>query len=183
MQKTRTFRIASSPEAKKTLSPQGAWLSKNGAFVAWHPRTNSRRRSTRLQRTNPGDHHAPYGLWIRQFGSPEHHAMLSDWPLPSPRRWLQYINESARMFRMDEILSFMAIVGAICASTFYYPRKWLIGSLQPESGSRFMAFVHDIAVTSSNNHHLSLDWNIWHPRSSSSDCFVVFLGDVLSASF
>ena len=27
--------------------------------------------------------------WIDQFGSPEHHAMLSGWPLPCPRRWLR----------------------------------------------------------------------------------------------
>lgn len=32
-------------------------------------------------------------LWIHQFGSPEHHQMLSDWPLPRPRRWLRYVNE------------------------------------------------------------------------------------------
>ena len=32
-------------------------------------------------------------LWIRQFGSREHHAMLSDWPIPRPRKWLQYIGE------------------------------------------------------------------------------------------
>ena len=32
-------------------------------------------------------------LWIRQFGAPEHRAMLSRWPLPRPRRWLQYVNQ------------------------------------------------------------------------------------------
>ena len=28
-----------------------------------------------------------------QFGAPEHHAMLSSWPLPRPRKWVQYVNE------------------------------------------------------------------------------------------
>ncbi len=32
-------------------------------------------------------------LWIRQFGSPEHRDMLSEWPLPRPRKWLQYVHE------------------------------------------------------------------------------------------
>jgi putative transposase len=32
--------------------------------------------------------------WIGEFGSPEHHAMLSRWPLPRPRNWLQYVNEA-----------------------------------------------------------------------------------------
>jgi putative transposase len=36
----------------------------------------------------------PYGsLWIHQQGSAEHRAMLSAWPLPRPRKWLQYVNE------------------------------------------------------------------------------------------
>ena len=36
----------------------------------------------------------PYGsLWIRQHGSAEHRAMISEWPLPRPRKWLQYVNE------------------------------------------------------------------------------------------
>lgn len=33
-------------------------------------------------------------LWIRTYGTPEHRAMLSDWPLPRPRKWLQYVNEA-----------------------------------------------------------------------------------------
>ena len=32
-------------------------------------------------------------LWIRRFGTPEHRAMLARWPLPRPRKWLQYVNE------------------------------------------------------------------------------------------
>ena len=32
-------------------------------------------------------------LWTRQFGSPEHRDMLSEWPLLRPRKWLQYVNE------------------------------------------------------------------------------------------
>ena len=34
-------------------------------------------------------------LWIRQFGSPEHRAMLTRWPIPKPRKWLQYVNKPA----------------------------------------------------------------------------------------
>ena len=34
-------------------------------------------------------------LWIRQHGSAEHRAMLSKWPVPHPRKWLQYVNEPA----------------------------------------------------------------------------------------
>ncbi len=32
-------------------------------------------------------------LWIRQFGTSEHRAMLSPWPLPRPRKWLRYVND------------------------------------------------------------------------------------------
>lgn len=32
-------------------------------------------------------------LWINQFGTAEHKAMLSHWPLPRPRKWLAYVNE------------------------------------------------------------------------------------------
>ena len=36
----------------------------------------------------------PYGsLWIRQHGTAEHRAMISEWPVPRPRKWLQYVNE------------------------------------------------------------------------------------------
>ncbi len=31
-------------------------------------------------------------LWIDQFGSAEHRGMLTRWPLPRPRKWLQYVN-------------------------------------------------------------------------------------------
>ena len=35
----------------------------------------------------------PFGsLWINEFGSREHRAMLSRWPLPRPRQWAQYVN-------------------------------------------------------------------------------------------
>lgn len=34
-------------------------------------------------------------LWIRQFGSAEHRAMLDKWPIPKPRKWLQYVNKPA----------------------------------------------------------------------------------------
>jgi len=46
----------------------------------------------------------PWGsLWIRQFGSPKHHAMLSGWPLPRPRKWLQYINEPETESELEAI--------------------------------------------------------------------------------
>ena len=32
-------------------------------------------------------------LWIRHQGSAEHRELLSDWPLPRPRQWLQYVNQ------------------------------------------------------------------------------------------
>ncbi|MDA1049089.1 MAG: transposase [Planctomycetota bacterium] len=36
----------------------------------------------------------PYGsLWIRQHGTAEHRAMISEWPFPRPRNWLRYVNE------------------------------------------------------------------------------------------
>ena len=34
-------------------------------------------------------------LWTRQYGLAEHRAMLSDWPMPRSRRWVQYVNEPA----------------------------------------------------------------------------------------
>jgi len=34
-------------------------------------------------------------LWIRQFGSAEHQSMLTKWPIPKPRKWLQYVNKPA----------------------------------------------------------------------------------------
>ena len=38
----------------------------------------------------------PWGsLWIRQFGSAERRAMLSDWPMPRPRSWVDYVNQPA----------------------------------------------------------------------------------------
>ena len=38
----------------------------------------------------------PWGsAWIQKFGTAEHRAMISDWPLPRPRKWLQYVNEPA----------------------------------------------------------------------------------------
>ena len=37
-----------------------------------------------------------YGsLWINQFGTAKHKAMLSKWPLPRPRKWVAYVNEPA----------------------------------------------------------------------------------------
>ena len=37
----------------------------------------------------------PFGsLWIRQYGSAEHRSMISAWPLPRPRKWLQYVNKA-----------------------------------------------------------------------------------------
>jgi putative transposase len=32
-------------------------------------------------------------LWRRLHGTPEEQALLSDWPLPQPRAWKQYINQ------------------------------------------------------------------------------------------
>ncbi len=38
----------------------------------------------------------PWGSgWISKYGTAEHRAMISDWPLPRPRKWLQYVNEPA----------------------------------------------------------------------------------------
>jgi len=38
----------------------------------------------------------PWGsAWIRKYGTSEHRAMISDWPLPRPRKWLKYVNEPA----------------------------------------------------------------------------------------
>ncbi len=34
-------------------------------------------------------------LWIRQFGGVEYQAMLTKWPIPKPRKWLEYVNEPA----------------------------------------------------------------------------------------
>ncbi len=42
-------------------------------------------------------------LWILQIGSREHHAMLSDWPLPRPRKWLQYIGEPETEAELEAI--------------------------------------------------------------------------------
>ena len=45
-----------------------------------------------------------YGsLWINQFGTAEHQAMLSAWPLPRPRKWLDYVNEPASEKELEEI--------------------------------------------------------------------------------
>ena len=36
----------------------------------------------------------PYGsLWISQHGIAENRKLLADWPLPRPRKWLEYVNE------------------------------------------------------------------------------------------
>jgi putative transposase len=36
----------------------------------------------------------PFGsLWIHHQGSMEDRALLSPWPLPRPRKWLEYVNE------------------------------------------------------------------------------------------
>jgi putative transposase len=32
-------------------------------------------------------------LWRRTRGAPEERAMLSNWPLPEPKSWLQYVNQ------------------------------------------------------------------------------------------
>ncbi len=46
----------------------------------------------------------PWGsLWIRQFGAAEHRAMLSDWPMPRPRSWVQYVNQPASNAELDAI--------------------------------------------------------------------------------
>jgi putative transposase len=38
----------------------------------------------------------PYGsLWIGQHGTAEHRDLLSAWPMPRPRKWLEYVNEPA----------------------------------------------------------------------------------------
>ena len=33
-------------------------------------------------------------LWRRLNGTPEQRKILSDWPLPRPRSWLQYVNQA-----------------------------------------------------------------------------------------
>ena len=46
----------------------------------------------------------PWGsLWIRQFGSPEHRAMLSDWPIRRPSKWVQYVNEPASEAELEAL--------------------------------------------------------------------------------
>ena len=40
---------------------------------------------------------------VRQFGSAEHRAMLSDWPLPRPRKWVQYVNQPASDAELEAI--------------------------------------------------------------------------------
>jgi len=42
-------------------------------------------------------------LWIRQFGSAEHHEMLSDWPVARPRRWLQYLGEPESKAELESL--------------------------------------------------------------------------------
>lgn len=42
-------------------------------------------------------------LWIRQFGSPEHRAMLSGWPVSRPRNWRQYVNEPETEAELEAI--------------------------------------------------------------------------------
>ena len=38
----------------------------------------------------------PWGsAWILKYGTAEHRAMISNWPLPRPRKWLKYVNEPA----------------------------------------------------------------------------------------
>lgn len=38
----------------------------------------------------------PYSsLWILQHGTAEDRKLLSDWPMPRPRKWQQYVNEPA----------------------------------------------------------------------------------------
>jgi putative transposase len=32
-------------------------------------------------------------LWLRTQGSPEQRAMLSDWPIPLPRQWIEHVNQ------------------------------------------------------------------------------------------
>ncbi|MDH3718849.1 MAG: transposase [Planctomycetota bacterium] len=31
-------------------------------------------------------------LWIRKFGSAQHRRLLSPWPVPSPRNWVEHVN-------------------------------------------------------------------------------------------
>ncbi len=34
------------------------------------------------------------GLWIRQYGDRDHRRLLSPWPIPRSRHWLEYVNEA-----------------------------------------------------------------------------------------
>ena len=43
-------------------------------------------------------------LWIRKFGNEEHRALLSDWPLPRPRKWIAYVNQPANHAQRDAVL-------------------------------------------------------------------------------
>ena len=46
----------------------------------------------------------PFGrLWIRECGSKAHRAMLSDWPVPRPRKWVQSVNEAATDAELEVI--------------------------------------------------------------------------------
>ncbi len=42
-------------------------------------------------------------LWIREFGSAEHCAMLARWPVPKPRKWLAYVNEPASEAELEAL--------------------------------------------------------------------------------
>jgi len=46
----------------------------------------------------------PYGsLWIRQHGTTEDRSVISKWPLPLPRKWLQYVNEPETQAELDAL--------------------------------------------------------------------------------
>ena len=62
----------------------------------------------------------PYGsLWINQFGTPEHRAMLSAWPVPRPRKWMHYVNEP------ETEAELMALRRSCVRGTPYGPPEWI----------------------------------------------------------
>jgi putative transposase len=53
------------------------------------------RNALRANLVKRADNWAYGSLWIREHGTTEHRALLSAWPLPKPRKWLEYVNEPA----------------------------------------------------------------------------------------
>ncbi len=42
-------------------------------------------------------------LWIREYGSKDHRAMLPDWPMPRPRKWIEQVNQPANQAELGAV--------------------------------------------------------------------------------